>query len=50
MTADTRPADMADQLYLMAGKLAMPRWDANPVLRARAAARLQYESLSLIHI
>lgn len=44
MTADTRPADMADQLYLMAGKLAMPRWDANPVLRARAAARLQYES------
>lgn len=43
-SADTRPADLADQLYLMAAKLAMPRWDPNPVLRARAAARLQYES------
>ncbi|MFN4136301.1 MAG: M16 family metallopeptidase [Novosphingobium sp.] len=44
LSADTRPADLADQLYLMAAKLAMPRWDANPVLRARAAAKLQYES------
>jgi zinc protease len=44
MAADTRPADLADQLYLFAAKLGMPRWDANPVLRARAAARLQYES------
>ncbi|MET0250864.1 MAG: insulinase family protein [Novosphingobium sp.] len=43
-TADTRPADLADQLYLFAAKLAMPRWDANPVIRARAAGRLQYES------
>lgn len=44
MSADTRPADMADQLYLMAAKLAMPRWDKNPILRAKAAGRLQYES------
>ncbi len=43
-TADTRPADLADQLYLFAAKFAMPRWDAAPVVRAKAAARLQYES------
>lgn len=43
-TAQTRPADLADQLYLFAAKLGMPRWDANPVLRARAAAKLAYES------
>ncbi|MBW8755375.1 MAG: insulinase family protein [Sphingomonadales bacterium] len=43
-SADTRPADLADQLYLFAAKLAMPRWDVNPVLRAKAASRLQYES------
>ena len=43
-SADTRPADLEDQLYLFAAKLAMPRWDANPVVRAKAAARLQYES------
>ncbi|OYX64018.1 MAG: peptidase M16 [Novosphingobium sp. 32-60-15] len=44
MSADTRPADLEDQLYLMAAKLATPRWDPNPVLRAKAAAKLQYES------
>jgi len=43
-SAETRPADLADQLYLFAAKLAMPRWDENPVLRAKAAAKLQYES------
>lgn len=46
LSADTRPADLADQLYLMAAKLATPRWDANPVLRAKAAAKLQYESFN----
>ncbi len=45
-TADTRGADLADQLYLFAAKFAMPRWDPNPVLRAKAAARLQYESFA----
>jgi zinc protease len=29
---------------MFAAKLAMPRWDANPVVRAQAAARLAYES------
>ena len=42
--AQTRSADLDDQLYLFAAKLAMPRWDENPVLRAQAAARLAYES------
>lgn len=46
LSADTRSADLADQLYLFAAKFAMPRWDANPVLRAKAAARLQYEIYS----
>ncbi|HEY6868436.1 MAG TPA: insulinase family protein, partial [Novosphingobium sp.] len=45
-SADTRSADLADQLYLFAAKLAMPRWDAAPVLRARAGARLQYDGLA----
>jgi zinc protease len=46
LSADTRGADLADQLYLFAAKFAIPRWDANPVLRAKAAARLQYEIYS----
>lgn len=45
-SADTRPADLADQMYLMAAKLAMPRWEPNPVLRAKAAGRLQYEAFN----
>ena len=45
-TADTRPADLADQLYLFAAKFARPRWDLNPFLRAKAAAKLQYEAYS----
>ena len=45
-SAQTRNADLADQLYLFAGKLAMPRWDAAPVQRAIAASRLGYESYS----
>ncbi|MEN9717397.1 MAG: hypothetical protein RIQ99_275, partial [Pseudomonadota bacterium] len=43
-SADTRAADLADQLYLFAAKFAMPRWDAAPLLRSKAAAKLQYES------
>jgi zinc protease len=45
-SAETRAEDMADQLYLFAAKFAMPRWDASPVLRARAAAQLQYASFA----
>ncbi len=41
--AQTRPEDLADQLYLFAAKLDQPRWDPNPVLRAQAAARLAYD-------
>jgi zinc protease len=40
--ADTRPADLKDQLYLFAAKLGQPRWDPNPIVRAVAAARLQW--------
>ena len=42
--AQTRQQDLDDQLYLFAAKLAMPRWDANPLIRAKAANKLAYES------
>ncbi|MCU0946886.1 MAG: insulinase family protein [Porphyrobacter sp.] len=45
-TAQTRPDDVAGQLYLFAAKLANPRWDADPVLRAKAAAGLAYNTYS----
>jgi zinc protease len=44
--AQTRREDLADQLYLFAAKLGMPRWDPNPVLRAKAAAELAYDTYS----
>jgi len=40
----TRAEDVADQLYLFAAKLGMPRWDAAPFERARAAMQLTYGS------
>lgn len=40
----TRMEDLADQLYLFAAKLAMPSWDPAPVERAKASARLAYDS------
>lgn len=45
-TAQTRSSDVADQLYLFAAKLGMPRWDADPVVRAKAAAELAYNSFA----
>jgi zinc protease len=42
--AQTRSSDLADQLYLFAAKLGMPRWDPDPINRARAAAELTYAS------
>ena len=42
--ADTRAADLDDQLMLVASKFATPRWDANPFMRGQAAAKLSYES------
>ncbi|MBX7540217.1 M16 family metallopeptidase [Qipengyuania sphaerica] len=43
-SAMTRRQDLADQLYLFAAKLGMPRWDPNPLARAKAASRLAYQS------
>ena len=43
-SAQTRPEDVADQLYLFAAKLGMPGWDPAPVVRAKAAATLAYQS------
>ncbi len=43
-TAQTRSEDVADQLYLFAAKLGMPRWDVDPVIRAKAAAELAYNT------
>ena len=40
----TRAEDVADQLYLFAAKLAMPRWDPAPVERAKASMLLSYDS------
>jgi zinc protease len=44
--AATRQEDLADQLYLFAAKLAKPRWDAAPIERAKASAKLAYPSYS----
>ena len=44
--ADTRPSDLGDQLYLMAAKLDHPRWDKAPVVRARAASIIAYDSFA----
>ncbi len=43
MRAQTRQSDLADQLRLMASKLAFPRWDAAPVARTRAAILAGYD-------
>ncbi|MEO0063490.1 MAG: hypothetical protein RLZZ08_2050, partial [Pseudomonadota bacterium] len=40
----TRAEDVTDQLYLLAAKLATPRWEPAPFLRAKAAALLAYDS------
>jgi zinc protease len=45
-TAQTRSEDVADQLYLFAAKLGMPRWDKDPVIRAKAASALAYNTYS----
>ena len=40
----TRATDVADQIYLFAAKLGMPRWDAAPVERAKATLLLAYDT------
>ncbi|MEM7689954.1 MAG: insulinase family protein [Pseudomonadota bacterium] len=44
MTGQTRSSDVEDQLYLFAAKLGMPRWDPDPVIRAKAALELAYNT------
>ena len=46
-TAQTRSEDVADQLYLFAAKLGMPRWDKDPVIRAKAASELAYNTYAV---
>lgn len=46
LRAETRPQDLADQLYLFAAKLDLPGWDRNPFERAKAAAQIQYDTFS----
>jgi zinc protease len=45
-TAQSRSDDVADQLYLFAAKLGMPRWDPRPVERVTRLAQLGYNSYS----
>lgn len=37
LRAQTRAADLGDQLKLLASQISIPRWDAAPVMRTRAA-------------
>ncbi|HEX2814042.1 MAG TPA: insulinase family protein [Sphingopyxis sp.] len=43
LSAESKPADLADQMKLMAAKLAMPRWDAAPVERLRVGYLTGYD-------
>ena len=45
LAGTTRSSDLADQLRLMATHLAYPRWDAAPVIRARASFLSGYDTL-----
>jgi zinc protease len=45
LRAQTRAADLTDQLKLLASQITSLRWDAAPVLRARAAFLTNYDSL-----
>ena len=45
-TAQTRSDDVADQLYLFAAKLGMPRWDADPVIRFKELGKRSYNSFA----
>ncbi len=43
-SAETRQADLADQLYLFAAKLAYPEWDERPFARVKAGAQIAYDT------
>jgi zinc protease len=44
LSAMTSPADLSDQLRLMAAKLAAPAWDAGPLARVKTGALASYAS------
>jgi zinc protease len=46
-SAATRPEDLADQLTLIATKMAFPGWQTGPVERAKAVAASDYDSFSM---
>ncbi|WP_137753209.1 M16 family metallopeptidase [Sphingopyxis sp. L1A2A] len=43
LSAESKPADLADQMRLIAGKLAQPRWDAAPIERLRIGYLTGYD-------
>lgn len=43
LSAESNPADLADQMRLIAGKLAKPRWDPAPVERLRVGFLTGYD-------
>jgi zinc protease len=43
LAAESRPADLADQMKLIAGQLSQPRWDAAPVERLRVGFLTGYD-------
>lgn len=43
LSAESKPADLADQMRLIAGKLAQPRWDAAPIERLRVGYLTGYD-------
>lgn len=44
LSATTSPEDLADQLTLMAAKLAAPGWDDKPIARARAVTLAAFDA------
>ncbi len=43
LSAESKPADLADQMRLIAGKLAQPRWDPAPIERLRIGYLTGYD-------
>ncbi|MBA3942773.1 MAG: insulinase family protein, partial [Sphingopyxis sp.] len=43
LSAESNPADLADQLKLIAGKLAYPRWEAAPIERLKVGYLTGYD-------
>lgn len=43
LSAESKPADLSDQMRLIAGKLAQPRWDTAPIERLRVGYLTGYD-------